>query len=635
VLACNPVSLGGNGSGGAPGSTTATGATTGGTTTGGATTGGAGTGGATTGSTTATGATTGGATTGGAGTGGGDAGPCAVDCTTSPLAECNSMACDPSTGQCIATPDCAKEGAPCALTGDPCSVGKTCSAGQCAGGVPKDCSALGVGCQVGTCDGMTGDCVASMVPDGSACNDRDACTQGDTCMAGVCAGTAVAGCAVYFTEGFETCPDGWTLGGDWQCGTPTSTSPVTPHTGHGVIATQLDGLYHVDQSYSTCTADSPAIDLTHATRPQLSFWVWDHTEGGTFDGWNLKVSTNGGQTYTEVMTVSPPYPLTIAGQPAWGGDLSALGWQNYTADLTAYAGTSIELRFAFRSDAATVYPGVYIDDVVVAEPPQTPLYVTTPSIPDTHAGTPYATPLARTGGDAGARWSITGGTNDAWLSIDPTTGLLTGTPSQAETGPVSVTVHLAEQALPSNHDDVTYHFDVRPDVYFTSFEGPCPDGWTLTGDWTCGVPMNVGPATAYDGTQCIGTGMGHDYSNLDTWAGTTATSPSIVLPAGCGGPTLTFRMWIDTEGATYDGANLEISTDGGMTYSVLSTVTPPYTLTIGGEPAWGGHQAALGWQLVQADLSAYAGKTIQLRFAFQSDSSDTFAGVYIDDLLIE
>jgi bacillopeptidase F (M6 metalloprotease family) len=62
---------------------------------------------------------------------------------------------------------------------------------------------------------------------------------------------------------------------------------------------------------------------------------------------------------------------------------------------------------------------------------------------------------------------------------------------------------------------------------------------------------------------------------------------------------------------------------------------PVYPLTIAGKPAWGGHQSALGWQLVQADLSAYAGQTIRLRFGFQSDFSGTFAGVYIDDFLVK
>jgi hypothetical protein len=62
---------------------------------------------------------------------------------------------------------------------------------------------------------------------------------------------------------------------------------------------------------------------------------------------------------------------------------------------------------------------------------------------------------------------------------------------------------------------------------------------------------------------------------------------------------------------------------------------PAYTLTIAGKPAWGGHQGALGWQLVQADLSAFTGQFVRFRFAFQSDSSDTFPGVYIDTFLVE
>jgi Immune inhibitor A peptidase M6/Putative Ig domain len=588
------------------------------------------------------------------------------DCSFSPLNECNTVSCDSTTGKCTGTPDPNKDDSPCVLSGDLCSVDKTCLAGVCGGGKPMDCSALDVGCQAGACDEATGfcgpvnaaigtacsqgvpvcyvgacdvkgNCVPSQGPDGATCNDHDSCTQGDTCAAGVCAGTPVSGCVLYFTEDWGTCPDGWTLGGDWQCGAPTGTSPVTPFTGKNVLATQLDGLYNNNDTFATCTADSPPIDLTVATNPELSFWVWDNTEGGTFDGWNLKVSIDGGQTYTEVMTVTPPYSLMIAGQAAWGGNYSAEGWQNYFADLTAYKGQKINLQFGFRSDPATVFPGVYIDDIVVAEPLQIPLYVTTTSpLPDAYAGTPYSTTILSTGATSSAVWSIDpGGVNTSWLTINAMTGVLSGTPSQAEAGTVSVTVRIEEPGFPTNFAEQTLTFIVAPDLYYTSFEGACPDGWTLTGDWHCGVPTNpAGPTAAYDGTQCISTGLTSDYSNLDTWAGTTATSPQIELTGGPS-PTLTFWMWIDTEGSVYDGANLQISTDGGMTYSVVDTVMPAYPLTIAGERAWGGHLGALGWQLVQVDLSAYAGLFVYLRFGFQSDASDTFAGVYIDDFLVE
>jgi bacillopeptidase F (M6 metalloprotease family) len=158
------------------------------------------------------------------------------------------------------------------------------------------------------------------------------------------------------------------------------------------------------------------------------------------------------------------------------------------------------------------------------------------------------------------------------------------------------------------------------------------------GDWECGVPvpippLNVGPATAYIGTQCLATKLASLYSNLQTWSGATATSPEIDL-TNVASPTLTFRMWIDTEGSTYDAMNLKVSTDGGMTYTLVNGVAPTYPLTVAGQPGWGGHQVALGWQFVQADLSPFAGKKIHLQFAFQSDSSGVFPGAYIDDIFI-
>lgn len=587
------------------------------------------------------------------------------DCSFSPLTECNNVACDSDTGECVGTPAPNKDTNPCFLSGDLCQVEKECLAGECVGGVPKDCSGLNVACEIGECnedtgicdatnaplgtscaEGITvceigecdgaGACKAANAPDGSDCNDHDACTAVDECDMGGCGGTSpVAGCSLYYKQGFETCPSGWTFGGDWECGVPMGVGPPAPHAGSGVLATNLDGVYSISQSFNTANATSPAISLAGATNPILSFWAYDHTEGGTFDGWNLKVSTNGGANFTTVTTVTPAYPLTISGQPAWGGNHSADGWQPYRADLTAYAGQSIILRFGFRSDGATVYPGVYIDDLVIAEPLQDPLYITTNSISDVYATIPFTLPLGRTGGTPAAVWSIVpGGTNTDWLTIDPATGVLSGTPTGADAGPVTLTVRIAEPSFPTNYDEKTFIFGVDYAAYFTSFEGTCPAGWTLTGTWQCGVPTNVGPDDAFAGTQCIATNIAGNYANNQSYAGATASSPSIDL-SGSAFPTLTFRMWIDTEGSTRDGGNLKISTDGGANWEVVDTVDPPYTLTVAGEPAWGGHQDALGWQLVTVNLAAYAGQTVRLRFSFRSDGADNYPGIYVDDFLVQ
>jgi hypothetical protein len=190
--------------------------------------------------------------------------------------------------------------------------------------------------------------------------------------------------------------------------------------------------------------------------------------------------------------------------------------------------------------------------------------------------------------------------------------------------------------LPDAAIDVVVLPDAAPvTVFETGFEGMCPAGWTLMGDWQCGAPAVVGPATAFEGSFCIGTGIASNYSNDQAWTGATATSPDIDLAGAAAPVTLTFALWVDTEGEGHDGANLKVSSDGGMTYSLMTAVVPAYPLTVGGEPAWGGHQADLGWQTVTADLSAYAGQTIRLRFAFSSDSASTFAGAYVDDVAIQ
>src|SRR6266404_1888190 len=57
----------------------------------------------------------------------------------------------------------------------------------------SDCSALNDACNTGTCatDGLTKSCVATPKANGTTCDDGDACTQSDTCQAGICGGNSV------------------------------------------------------------------------------------------------------------------------------------------------------------------------------------------------------------------------------------------------------------------------------------------------------------------------------------------------------------------------------------------------------------------------------------------------------------
>ena len=68
-------------------------------------------------------------------------------------------------GACTHTP---RTGEPCGA--DPCTVGRTCQAdSSCAGGTPKDCSALDDACSRGVCNPANGACVAQPIDDSAEC----------------------------------------------------------------------------------------------------------------------------------------------------------------------------------------------------------------------------------------------------------------------------------------------------------------------------------------------------------------------------------------------------------------------------------------------------------------------------------
>jgi MYXO-CTERM domain-containing protein len=96
--------------------------------------------------------------------------------------------CDPKTGMCNnpTKPD----GSPCE-DGNACTKNDTCTAGVCQPGTMTTCKAMDACHDVGMCDTMTGMCSNPPKKDGASCDDGDPCTQSDVCTAGACAGTAV------------------------------------------------------------------------------------------------------------------------------------------------------------------------------------------------------------------------------------------------------------------------------------------------------------------------------------------------------------------------------------------------------------------------------------------------------------
>ena len=103
-----------------------------------------------------------------------------VDCS-SHESQCTEGVCDEGSGTCSAINK--DNGTPCLQN---CLSSPSCNNGACEGD-PVDCSYLTDQCHVGFCDPVDGACKASTLT--GVCDDGNSCTENDTCLAGVCAGT--------------------------------------------------------------------------------------------------------------------------------------------------------------------------------------------------------------------------------------------------------------------------------------------------------------------------------------------------------------------------------------------------------------------------------------------------------------
>lgn len=124
---------------------------------------------------------------------------------------CLAPVCDPTTGLCA--PEPAQEGLPCIPPNNLCIIDAICVMGSCQGSTPMTCPDPGP-CQTATCLPSTGGCMTSTLPDGTSCDDLDACTTNESCTQGSCgSGVPITACQ----NGDGCCPSGCTLAMDDDC----------------------------------------------------------------------------------------------------------------------------------------------------------------------------------------------------------------------------------------------------------------------------------------------------------------------------------------------------------------------------------------------------------------------------------
>ena len=215
--------------------------------------------------------------------------------------QCNTSACDPTTGTCVAVP--VSNGTSCD-DDDLCTENDACIDGTC-GGAALDCSGMGDQCNAGQCDPGTGACVVAPANEGGACDDGSPCTGFDACAAGRCGGQEL-GCShcglssAHTTQGtfrgflgggvsIDDCPEGqFVIGvqasvsyGFWSgilaryrtfCGVPTlvddgaGSYAVTIAPGATVPATGVRGswTYTLSGQTRSCPQDQVAMGIRTA-----------------------------------------------------------------------------------------------------------------------------------------------------------------------------------------------------------------------------------------------------------------------------------------------------------------------------------------------------------------------------------
>ena len=145
-----------------------------------------------------------------------------------------------------------------------------------------------------------------------------------------------------------------------------------------------------------------------------------------------------------------------------------------------------------------------------------------------------------------------------------------------------------------------------------------------TTGWTWGVPS----AGAHSGAKCWAVCLSGQYADNINWS---LTSPAVTVASGA---TLSFYHSFLTENS-YDGGNVEISTNNGQSFTVINPVgnyPDDQISALNNEPGYTNNSN--GWVLATFNLSDYIGQTVLFRWHFASDGSQVGTGWFIDDVTV-
>ncbi len=418
-----------------------------------------------------------------------------------------------------------------------------------------------------------------------------------------------------------------------QNGTPTAnTGPSSDNTtGNGKYLYAETDFIFGGFNPNVAVFSTPLVDLSTLTTPELKFFY--HLYGADIDSMQVRVFNGTSWTIVQSFTSQQQSSSTDA-------------WIEQIVDLSPFSGNTIKVEFrAIKALGQSLLGDMAIDDISINEKPLCPK----PSNLAFLSATTTTIDIGWTSGGA-TNWLVEYGP----VGFTPGTGIVI----PASTNPYTVSglspsssydFYVRDSCgVGSISDSVGPVFGatlcgVRSAPYLETFDGPNfdpgPAGFGIPGTidtcWTRNTTATyfwkAGPSTP----QTAGTGStigDHTSGNgqyLFTESGgfvgpplnAEANTPPIDL-SPLTAPEL--RYWYHMFGPNVNDLYVEISNNGGLSYTTIDTLS-------------GNQQAtqASPWLEAIVDISAYANDTVIIKFRAEKTSNGNQSDISIDDISID
>ena len=320
---------------------------------------------------------------------------------------------------------------------------------------------------------------------------------------------------------------------------------IKEHTTTFLFALVLCGIFSL--GLTSCGGDSGP------TPGSLTITTSSLPEGAVNQPYSASLTGSGG---------TPPYTWSVA--PALPANLSLDAATGTIAGTPTTQGTTTH-TFSLRD---TSVPAQTVQQTLnlTITPPAAALTITTTSLPDGTVGQDYSRPVQATGGTGAFTWTISAGSLPQNLNLNPSTGVIAGTPTAAGTSSFTVRVESGGQ---SDTQALSITINTTPPP-------PNPPNITTTAlpPGTVGEPYNQ-PIQATGGTGAL------------TWSIIAGALPAdLDLNQRNGGisgtPTVagtsSFTVRVQDAGGQSDTQELSITINPPAPPNITTTTLPPGTL---------------------------------------------------------